>query len=87
MAQPNLRNIIALFGKVITSPPLVVEETWQPSDPSVPSIETELLMFNFVQYTDTTKVALTPFLRSQLGQYASLSIPLYVIVIISYAYL
>lgn len=36
-AQPNLHNIIALFGKLITAPPLVVEETmWcsrQPNDP------------------------------------------------------
>lgn len=27
-AQPNLHNIIALFGKLITAPPLVVEEQW-----------------------------------------------------------
>lgn len=37
-AQPNLHNIIALFGKLITAPPLVVEEQCgaagrQPNDP------------------------------------------------------
>lgn len=37
-AQPNLHNIIALFGKLITTPPLVVEEQCgavgrQPNDP------------------------------------------------------